>query len=53
MIKLYSIALYITSKLLNLCVKLRLWKLAKILLDFRKKYIAVKLKQMINNKILK
>jgi hypothetical protein len=48
MVKLYSKALNITSKLLNICVKLRLWKTARIISNVRKKYIATKLRITLN-----
>jgi hypothetical protein len=48
MLKLYSRALNMTSKLLNLCIKLRLWKTARIVLNIRKKHIVTKLRKGLN-----
>jgi hypothetical protein len=48
MVKLYSKSIDVTSKILNLCVKLRLWKAARIILDLRKKYIVIKLRKKLS-----
>jgi hypothetical protein len=48
MVKLYSKSIDVTSKILNLCVKLRLWKVARIILDLRKKYIVIKLRKKLS-----
>jgi hypothetical protein len=48
MVKLYSKSIDVTSKILNTCVKLRLWKTARIILDLRKKYIVIKLRKKLS-----
>lgn len=48
MVKLYSKSIDVTSKLLNLCVKLRLWKATRIILDLRKKHIVIKLRKKLS-----
>jgi hypothetical protein len=48
MVKLYSKSIDVTSKILNLCVKLQLWKAARIILDLRKKHIVIKLRKKLS-----
>ena len=48
MVKLYSKSIDLTSSLLNICVRLRLWKATRIILDLRKKHIVIKLRKKLS-----
>lgn len=50
MARIYSLMLYLTSKLLNYSIKKNKWKLVKQLLIFRKNVIIVNLRNNLKNK---
>jgi len=45
--EIYFILLYVTSKILNKLIKLRWFNLAQYVIDFRKRFVIVKLREIV------
>jgi hypothetical protein len=45
--EIYFILLYVTSKILNKLIELHWFRLAQYVIDFRKKFVIVKLREII------
>ena len=43
----YFNAMVLSSSLLNFCIKYRFWSIAEVLIDFRKKKIATRLRELV------
>ena len=45
--EIYFILLYVTSKILNKLIKLHWFRLAQYVIDFRKRFVIVKLREIV------